>query len=38
MPVSVPNVDNPEITTKNLKVYNDSLNALATKYSKNKKL
>jgi hypothetical protein len=38
MPVTIPNVANPEITMDNLKDYNDSLNALVTKYSKSEKL
>ena len=38
MPVTIPNVANPEITTYNLSDYNDSLNELVTKYSKEKKL
>lgn len=38
MPVTIPNLANPEITTNNLKDYNDSLNALVTKYSKSEKL
>lgn len=37
MPVTIPNVANPEITTDNLKDYSESLNALVTKYSKSKK-
>ena len=37
MPVTIPNVANPEITKDNLKDYNDSLNALVTKYSKSEK-
>jgi hypothetical protein len=37
MPVTIPNVANPEITTDNLKDYSESLNALVTKYSKGKK-
>lgn len=38
MPVTIPNLSNPEITTNNLKDYNDSLNVLVTKYSKSEKL
>lgn len=38
MPVSIPNVSQPEITVENLKDYSDSLNEMVTKYSKNKKL
>ncbi len=38
MPVSIPNVSQPEITVDNLKDYSDSLNEMVTKYSKNKKL
>jgi len=38
MPVTIPNLANPEITTNNLKDYNDSLNVLVTKYSKSEKL
>jgi hypothetical protein len=38
MPVTIPNLANSEITTNNLKDYNDSLNALVTKYSKSEKL
>jgi hypothetical protein len=38
MPVTIPNVANPEITKDNLKDYKDSLNALVTKYSKSEKL
>lgn len=37
MPVTIPNVANPEITTDNLKDYSESLNELVTKYSKEKK-
>jgi len=37
MPVTIPNVSKPEITTNNLSDYNDSLNELVTKYSKEKK-
>ena len=37
MPVTIPNVANPEIATDNLKDYSESLNALVTKYSKGKK-
>lgn len=37
MPVTIPNVANPKITADNLKDYNESLNALVTKYSKVKK-
>lgn len=35
MLVTIPDTVNPEITTKNLKDYNESLNSLVTKYSKN---
>lgn len=38
MPVTIPNLANPKITTNNLKDYNDSLNVLVTKYSKSEKL
>ena len=38
MPVTIPDVATPEITKDNLKDYNDSLNALVTKYSKSEKL
>ena len=37
MPVTIPNVENPEITVDNLKDYSESLSALVTKYSKSKK-
>lgn len=36
MPVTIPNVANPEIIVDSLKDYSESLNALVTKYSKNK--
>lgn len=32
MPVTIPDEKNPEITTKNLKTYYDSLNVLLNKY------
>lgn len=38
MPVTIPNVANPEITKANLKDYNDSLHTLVIKYSKSEKL
>jgi hypothetical protein len=37
MPVTIPNVANPEITADNLKDYSESLNALVTKYAEEKK-
>lgn len=37
MPITIPNMANPEITADNLKEYNDSLNELVTNYSKNTK-
>lgn len=37
MPVTIPNEENPEITADSLKEYNESLNALAAKYSIQKK-
>ena len=37
MPVTIPNIANPEIKTDNLKDYNESLTELVTKYSKEKK-
>jgi hypothetical protein len=38
MPVTIPDVVNPEITSENLKAYSESLDALVSKYSKNEKL
>ncbi len=36
MPVTIPDVANPEINADNLKEYSESLNALVTKYAKGK--
>jgi hypothetical protein len=38
MPETTPSVTNPEIASDNVTDYNDSLNALVTKYSKIDKL
>ncbi len=35
MPVTIPNISTPEINSKNLKEYNDSLDILLKKYSTN---
>ncbi|MDQ6764081.1 MAG: hypothetical protein M3015_15845 [Bacteroidota bacterium] len=35
MPVTIPNISNPEINSKILKEYNDSLDILLKKYSTN---
>jgi hypothetical protein len=35
MPVTIPNNNNPEINSKNLKEYSDSLNSLLNNYASN---